>query len=118
MTIPECQKLLPAYKAGGEPLPEGLIWYPSVVPCRRRVSPSEPPPPPIPHPAHRLLLTGEVPTKAQVDGLTAELHARSKLPAHAEALIRSLPKTMHPMSQLSIGLTACQTESKFAKVTP
>ena len=25
-TIPECQKLLPAYQAGGEPLPEGLIW--------------------------------------------------------------------------------------------
>jgi len=29
-------------------------------------------------------------------------------------LIRSLPKTMHPMTQLSIGLQACQTDSKFA----
>ena len=25
-TIPECQKLLPSYKSGGEPIPEGLVW--------------------------------------------------------------------------------------------
>eukprot|EP00617_Octactis_speculum_P021578 CAMPEP_0185754146 /NCGR_PEP_ID=MMETSP1174-20130828/12791_1 /TAXON_ID=35687 /ORGANISM="Dictyocha speculum, Strain CCMP1381" /LENGTH=464 /DNA_ID=CAMNT_0028432233 /DNA_START=20 /DNA_END=1414 /DNA_ORIENTATION=+ len=90
-TIPELQKLLPSHKGGGdlgEPLPEGLIW---------------------------LLLTGEIPTKAQVDGLTAELHARSELPAHVGPLLRSLPKDMHPMTQFSIGLTACQSESKFAK---
>ena len=58
----------------GEPLPEALIW---------------------------LLLTGEIPTKEQCDELTAELHAASTLPAHVEPLIRSLPKDMHPMSQVS-----------------
>lgn len=26
MSIPECQKVLPAAKPGGEPLPEGLLW--------------------------------------------------------------------------------------------
>jgi citrate synthase len=87
-TIPECQKLLPAYKEGGEPIPEGLIW---------------------------LLMTGEIPTKTQVEGLTAELHARSELPAHVGPLLRSLPKDMHPMTQLTIGVSACQTDSKFAK---
>eukprot|EP00929_Paragymnodinium_shiwhaense_P119749 TRINITY_DN9164_c0_g1_i3.p1 TRINITY_DN9164_c0_g1~~TRINITY_DN9164_c0_g1_i3.p1 ORF type:complete len:345 (-),score=36.90 TRINITY_DN9164_c0_g1_i3:300-1277(-) len=90
-TIPELQKTLPTFKgpAGdGEPLPEALTW---------------------------LLLTGEVPTKAQCDALTAEFHARSKLPEHVGALMRSLPKTMHPMTQFSMGLMACQTESKFAK---
>jgi len=87
LTIPECQAQLPGFKEGGEPLPEGLIW---------------------------LLLTGEVPTKAQVDSLTAEFHKRSKLPAHVEPLLRSLPKNMHPMTALSVGLSACQTESKFA----
>jgi len=46
--------------------------------------------------------------------LTAELRKRATLPAHVEPLIRSLPKTMHPMTQLSIGLLACQTNSKFA----
>ncbi len=38
-TIPECQKLLPKAKGGEEPLPEGLFW---------------------------LLLTGNIPTEAQV----------------------------------------------------
>lgn len=26
LSIPECQKLLPGAKPGGEPLPEGLLW--------------------------------------------------------------------------------------------
>jgi citrate synthase len=90
-TIPECQEILPTFKgpAGdGEPTPEALTW---------------------------LLLTGEVPTKEQADSLTAELFARSKLPEHVTALMKTLPKTMHPMTQFSLGLQACQTESKFAK---
>merc|ERR1711939_800329 len=72
----------------GEPTPEAILW---------------------------LLLTGEIPTKEQCDGLTAELFERSSLPAHATQLLDSLPKTMHPMTQFSLGLQACQTESKFAK---
>jgi citrate synthase len=51
-TIPECQQILPTYSgvAGdGEPTLEAIFW---------------------------LLLTGEVPTKAQCDSLTAELHKR------------------------------------------
>merc|ERR1712238_573315 len=39
----------------------------------------------------------------------------SELPAHVKELVNSLPKDMHPMTQLIIGLNACQTESKFAK---
>lgn len=84
--------MLPTYsgKAGdGEPLLESLIW---------------------------LLLTSEVPTKEQVDSLTAELHERSsKLPKHVAPLLNSLPKDMHPMTQFSIGLNAAQTASVFAK---
>merc|ERR1719398_592340 len=90
-TIPECQELLPTFKgpAGdGEPTPEAILW---------------------------LLLTGEIPTKEQCDGLTAELFERSSLPAHATQLLDSLPKTMHPMTQFSLGLQACQTESNFAR---
>ena len=89
-TIPELQAKLPTFKgpAGqGEPLPEALIW---------------------------LLLTSEIPTVEQTRSLTDELRKRSKLPAHVEPLIRSLPKTMHPMTQMSLALLACQTESKFA----
>lgn len=95
LTIPDLQKVLPVAKKNAtaaeqaqmEPLPEGLLW---------------------------LLLTGEVPTEGQVRGVTADLHQRASLPKHVEPLIRSLPKSMHPMTQLSIGLLACQTDSKFA----
>jgi citrate synthase len=91
LTIPECQAVLPTYsgKAGdGEPMLESLFW---------------------------LLLTSEVPTKEQADSLTAELHSRSELPAHVRPMMDSLPKDMHPMTQFTIGLAACQTESEFAK---
>jgi citrate synthase len=30
-------------------------------------------------------------------------------------LLKSLPKDMHPMTQFSMGVMACQPESKFAK---
>jgi len=87
-TIPELQQTLPTYQEGGEPMPEGLLW---------------------------LLLTGEVPTRTQVDELTADLHERAPLPPHVEPLIRSRPKDMHPMTKLSIGILALQTDSIFAK---
>jgi citrate synthase len=89
-SLPELQAKLPTSKgpAGqGEPVPEALIW---------------------------LLLTSEIPTVEQTRSLTEELRSRATLPAHVEPLIRSLPKTMHPMTQLSLALLACQTDSKFA----
>ena len=93
-TIPECQELLPTFKgpAGdGEPTPEAILW---------------------------LLLTGEIPTKEQCDGLTAELFERSSLPAHATQLLDSLPKTMHPMTQFSLGLQAYRCGVQVDLVRP
>lgn len=90
-SIPELQEKLPSFAGPadkGEPLPEALMW---------------------------LLLTSEIPSVEQTRSLTEELRKRSVLPAHVETLIRSLPKNMHPMTQLSIGVMACQTDSKFAK---
>lgn len=89
-TIPDLQKSLPTYsgKQEDEPLPEALIW---------------------------LLLTGEVPTAAQTQELTDDLHKRAQLPAHVEPMIRAFPDNMHPMTQLSAAILACQTESQFAK---
>lgn len=43
LSIPECQKLLPAAPGGSEPLPEGLFW---------------------------LMVTGKVPSEAQVKALS------------------------------------------------
>jgi len=86
-TIPELQAELPATIEGGEPGPEALLW---------------------------LLLTGECPTKAQTDALTAEFHSRGKLPESVVAAIDSYPKEMHPMTQLSSAILALQTDSVFA----
>jgi citrate synthase len=73
---------------GGEPLPEGLLW---------------------------LLMTGEVPTKAQAASVTAELHSRARIPENVVAMIKSFPRHMHPMTQLSAAVLAMQAESKFAQ---
>jgi len=80
-------KVLPTAKGGETPLPEGALW---------------------------LLLTGEVPKADVVEAVTKEMHAREEVPANVMATINSLPKTMHPMTQLSIGLLALQPTSKFA----
>ena len=87
-TIPDLQKRLPAAVEGGEPLPEGLLW---------------------------LLLTGDVPTKAQVEGLSAELRSRAHVPQHVFDVLASLPKHTHPMTQFSVAIMALQTESKVAR---
>jgi citrate synthase len=80
-SLPECQAKLPAAKEGGEPLPEGFLW---------------------------LLLTGEVPTKEQVDTVTADLRSRSKVPGHVFDVINAFPVTAHPMTQLTAGVMALQ----------
>ncbi|KAI9362217.1 citrate synthase [Pilaira anomala] len=88
MTIPECQKALPAAHPGGEPLPESLFW---------------------------LLVTGEVPTHEQAKHLSEEWASRATIPKFVEELIDQCPKTLHPMSQFSIALNALQHDSHFAK---
>lgn len=82
------QRVLPKAPGGEEALPEGLLW---------------------------LMLTGEVPTQAQVQGLSRDLEARSELPQHVLSVLKALPKGTHPMTQLSIGIMALQPDSKFAK---
>jgi len=88
LTIPECQKKLPKAPGGEEPLPEGIFW---------------------------LLLTGEVPTQAQVNALSKDLSDRSNVPSWVTKLIQSLPKEMHPMTQFNIAINALQTDSLFFK---
>jgi len=87
-SIPECQKLLPRAPGGEEPLPEGLFW---------------------------LLLTGEIPTEAQVKSVSQEWANRADLPAHVVTMLNNFPSNLHPMSQFSAAITALNSESKFAK---
>ncbi|XP_023548934.1 citrate synthase, mitochondrial [Cucurbita pepo subsp. pepo] len=88
LSIPECQKLLPAAKPDGEPLPEGLLW---------------------------LLLTGKVPNKEQVDALSKELQSRAIVPDYVYKAIDALPVTSHPMTQFATGVMGLQVQSEFQK---
>jgi len=78
----------PKAPGGSEPLPEGALW---------------------------LLLTGEFPSESELVEFQQELFNRGRIPDEIETLIKSFPKTMHPMTQLSMGVLACQPMSKFAK---
>ena len=88
LSIPECQKILPKAPGGAEPLPEGLFW---------------------------LLITGDVPTDAQVQALSKEWASRASLPNHVVTMLNNMPSAVHPMSQLSCAITALNYGSKFSK---
>jgi len=87
-SIPECQKLLPKADGGNEPLPEGIFY---------------------------LLLTGEIPTKAQVDAISKEWAARAELPQHVVMMLNNFPEDVHPMTQFATAIAALNKDSKFAK---
>ncbi|UYV61621.1 CS [Cordylochernes scorpioides] len=79
---------LPKAPGGDEPLPEGLFW---------------------------LLLTGEVPNAAQVAAVSKELASKADLPSHVVTMLNNFPNHLHPMSQLSAAITACNSESVYVK---
>jgi len=88
LSIPECQQKLPKAPGGEEPLPEGIFW---------------------------LLLTGEIPSSAQVTALSRDLSNRALVSPWITQMLQTLPKTMHPMTQFNIAINALQTDSVFAK---
>ena len=87
-TIADCQKELPKGTSGTEMLPEAMFW---------------------------LLLTGKVPSTAQVRALSRELAEKSKLPSAVIAMLRAFDKSVHPMTQLACAVAALNTGSVFAK---
>ncbi|RWS23221.1 citrate synthase 1-like protein [Leptotrombidium deliense] len=87
-SIPQCRKMLPKAPGGEEPLPEGIFW---------------------------LMLTGDIPTPDQVASLSRDWAAHADLPSHVVTMLNNFPSHLHPMSQFSAAVTACNTESVFAK---
>lgn len=87
-TIPEVRQKLPKPSPNDEPYALGL-WY--------------------------LLLTGDIPTKEEVEELENEVKNRQAVPQYVYDVIRALPANTHPMTQISIGVLALQKESLFAK---
>jgi len=89
ISLKEVNEKLPKAANGGTcGLPEGALW---------------------------LLLTGEIPTEDQVKLLNKELQQRAFLPANVTYTLDKLPHTMHPMTQLGIGLLSLQPQSRFAE---
>jgi citrate synthase len=60
------------------------------------------------------LLTGDVPTQAQVDEVLAEWKVRQAVPEYVWTALRALPRDSHPMVMLSVAILALQKDSKFA----
>jgi citrate synthase len=89
LTLQDCMAQLPKAPGSNIGLPEASFW---------------------------LLLTGEIPTDAEVKALNEEFHRRgSTIPAHVYAMIDALPRDTHPMTQLAMSLLALQSTSQFGQ---
>jgi citrate synthase len=62
-----------------------------------------------------LLMTGEVPNRAQAEEVEKEWTSRAVVPDHVFKMIRSMPKETHPMVLFSQAVLALESGSKFAK---
>jgi citrate synthase len=87
-SIPELQEKLPKAPGGAEPLPEGIFY---------------------------LLLTGDLPTDADVKAVTEEWRQRSELPKYLLDMMKAVPKDTHPMTQFSLAILQLQKDSVFAQ---
>ncbi|RZC77446.1 hypothetical protein C5167_001631 [Papaver somniferum] len=115
LSIPECQKVLPAVQPGGEPLPESLLWLLLTgkvifasdtdvqVFCLHDCM------------YIKIRLSAKVPSKEQVDALSKELRSRATVPDYVYNAIDALPVAAHPMTQFTTGVMALQVKSEFQK---
>lgn len=62
-----------------------------------------------------LLLTGEIPNRAQAEEVEKEWAVRANVPDYVFKMIRSMPKETHPMVLFSQAVLALESGSKFVK---
>ncbi len=62
-----------------------------------------------------LLLTGEIPTKAQAEEVETEWGRRAWIPSYVYDVLRAMPPETHPMTLFSQGILALQVGSKFVQ---
>lgn len=87
-TIPEVLEKLPKPPGAEAPYVEGFIY---------------------------LLLTGDLPTKTEVEEIAEEFTERRKVPSYVFNVIDALPDDSHPMVMFSAALLSMQKESLFVK---
>ncbi|MEO0141980.1 MAG: citrate (Si)-synthase [candidate division WOR-3 bacterium] len=62
-----------------------------------------------------LLITGELPTKDELEGVKSNLKSRGDVPEYVWNTLRALPGDSHPMVMLSVAILAMEKESLFRK---
>jgi citrate synthase len=87
-TIPETLAKLPKVPGAEMPYVEGHVW---------------------------LLLTGEIPSKKEVEELAGEFKKRSQVPEYVWDVLRAMPRDTHPMTMFSAALVAMQRDSVFVQ---
>ena len=87
-TIPECLEKLPRADGAEIPFVEGHFY---------------------------LLLTGEIPTKEDIQDVVEEFRARRRVPQYIFDLLRAMPRDAHPMSMFTAAVVALERESVFVK---
>ncbi|UCC44758.1 MAG: citrate (Si)-synthase [Candidatus Zixiibacteriota bacterium] len=62
-----------------------------------------------------LLMTGSLPTADELAGLQKDLKANGEVPKYVWRVLKSMPKTSHPMAMLDTAILAMENESAFRK---
>ena len=62
-----------------------------------------------------LLLTGDIPTAAEVDAVHEEFNNRKEVPKYVYDVLRAMPKDSHPMTMFATGIMSMQKDSIFVK---
>ncbi len=61
------------------------------------------------------LLTGDIPTDAEVAGVREEFDKRSEVPSYVFNILKAMPIDSHPMTMFATGIMSMQKDSIFAK---
>ncbi len=69
----------------------------------------------IPEEIFFLLLTGQLPTAAELKDLQSEIKSKEVVPAYVWSVIDSMPADSHPMTMFNTAVLVMQHESVFAK---
>ncbi len=62
-----------------------------------------------------LLLTGDIPTKEDVEDIRQEFNKRQHVPQYVIDILRTMPRDTHPMTMFSTAILSMQRESEFVK---
>ena len=87
-TIPEVLEKLPKVPGGEMPYVEGFFFF---------------------------LLTGDIPSKEDVEEVAEEFRKRHVVPKYVYDILRAMPPDSHPMVMFSTAILAMQRESEFVK---